>query len=131
MLRFSLVLGAATLPVLVGVAALLRGGSGAASAAAAGLVVIGFFTLGHVGVRAVVAGEPALSLPGAFIVYVGQIIALVAVFLVLRRAGWMDGSTFAVAAIVMTLVWQVGQVVGFRRARHEIYPDVVLPGQER
>jgi membrane protein implicated in regulation of membrane protease activity len=78
-----------------------------------------------------VAGEPALSLPGAFVVYLGQLIALVAVLLVLRGADWVDGPTFAAVAVVATLVWQVGQVLGFRRARHEIYPDVMLPGQER
>jgi ATP synthase protein I len=100
-----------------------------ASAAVASAVVIVFFTIGHLGARAVVAGQPELSLPGAFVVYIGQLIALVAVFLVLRRADWMDGPAFGAVAIVATLVWQVGQILGFRRARHEIYPDVTLPRQ--
>jgi uncharacterized membrane protein YdbT with pleckstrin-like domain len=131
MLRSSLLLSAVSVPVLVGGAGLLRGGAGAATAALAAAVIVLFFTIGHVGVRAVVAGHPALSLPGAFVVYLGQLIVLVAVFLVLRRVDWMDGPAFGVVAIVVTLVWQVGQVLGFRRARHEIYPDVTLPGQER
>ncbi len=131
MLRRSLLFSVLSVPVLVLGAALFRGGSAAATAAMAAAVVILFFAIGHLGVRAVVAGQPELAMPGAFVVYVGQMIALVAVLLVLRRAGWVDGPTFAAVAIVVTLVWQVGQIIGFRRARHEIYPDVTLPRQER
>lgn len=127
MLLTSLVLSAASVPVIALVAWLWRGQTGALSALVGALVVVGFFVLGHFGVRAVVAGEPGLSIAGAFVVYLGQLITLVVVFLVLRRAGWLDGRAFAAGAIVQTLVWQVGQVVGFRRGRHEIYPDVTLP----
>lgn len=127
MLRTSLLLSAASVPVIAVVAWLWRGQTGALSALIGALVVVGFFIVGHFGVRAVVAGEPGLSIAGAFVVYLGQLITLVAVFLVLRRAGWLDGRAFAAGAIVQTLVWQVGQVVGFRRGRHEIYPDVALP----
>jgi hypothetical protein len=127
MLRTSLALSLVSVPVLVLAAALVRGGAGALTALTAGLVVVAFFTLGHIGVKAVVAGETGLSMAGAFVVYLGQLIALVFVLLVLRRAGWVDGPVFAVVAVAQTLVWQVGQVVGFRRGRHEIYPDVTLP----
>ena len=127
MLRTSLALSAASVPLIGLVAFLWRGQTGALSALVGALVVVGFFVVGHFGVRVVVAGEPGLSIAGAFVVYFGQLITLVAVFLVLRRAGWLDGRAFAAAAILQTLVWQVGQVVGFRRGRHEIYPDVTLP----
>lgn len=127
MLRISLALSLLSVPVLVLGTWLVRGGLGALTALVAALVVVAFFTLGHVGVKAVVAGETGLSMAGAFVVYLGQLIALVFVFLVLRRAGWVDGPAFAVVAVAQTLVWQVGQILGFRRGRHEIYPDVTLP----
>lgn len=127
MLRTSLVFSAVAAAAVVPVAALLRGSAGAWSAMTAALVVAAFFTVGHVGIKAVVAGPTGLSMAGAFVVYLGQLIALVFAFLLLRRAGWVDGPTFALVAIVQTLVWQAGQVVGFRRGRHEIYPDVTLP----
>lgn len=127
MLRTSLVLSAAAAIAIVPLAGLLRGGAGALSALTAAGIVAAFFTVGHVGVKAVVSGEVGLSMAGAFVVYLGQLIALVFILLVLRRAGWVDGPTFAVVAIIQTLVWQVGQVIGFRRGRHEIYPDVTLP----
>lgn len=129
MLRTSLVFSLVSVPLLGLVAWIVRGGDGGSSALIGGLVAVAFFTVGHIGVKAVVSGEPALSIAGAFVVYLGQLIGLVAIFLVLRRAGWVDGPAFAAAVIIQTLVWQVGQVVGFRRGRHEIYPDVTLPGQ--
>ena len=128
MLRTSLLFAAVSVPLIVLVAWLVRGERGAVSALVGALLAVAFFTLGHLGVKAVVAGEPTLSIAGAFVVYLGQLIALAAAFLVLRRAGWVDGPPFAAAVIVQTLVWQVAQVVGFRRGRHEIYPDVTLPG---
>lgn len=127
MLRTSLAFSLVSAPLIGLVGWLVRGGAGGSSALLGALVAVAFFTVGHVGVRAVVAGEPALSIAGAFVVYLGQLIGLVAAFLVLRRAGWLDGQAFAAAVVVQTLVWQVGQIVGFRRGRHEIYPDVTLP----
>ena len=127
MLRTSLLFSAVSVPVIAVVAWLWRGENGALSALVGALVVVGFFVLGHLGVRAVVAGEPGLTSAGAFVVYLGQLIGLAAAFLVLRGADWLDGRAFAAAAVIETLVWQVGQLLGFRRARHEIYPDVALP----
>ncbi|MDV3222555.1 hypothetical protein [Intrasporangium sp.] len=127
MLRTSLGFSAASVPVIALGGWLLRGQAGGTSALVGALVAVAFFVVGALGVRAVVAGEPGLSIAGALVVYIGQLIGLVAAFLVLRGADWLDGRAFAAAAIIQTLVWQVGQVVGFRRGRHEIYPDVALP----
>ena len=127
MLLTSLWFSAASVPAIALGAWLLRGPNGLSSALVGAVVAVAFFVVGGLGVRAVVAGEPGLSIAGALVVYIGQLIALVAVLLVLRGADWLDGKAFAAAAIIQTLVWQVGQVVGFRRGRHEVYPDVVLP----
>ncbi len=127
MLRTSLTFSAASVPAISIGAWLLRGPGGLTSALVGALVAVAFFVVGALGVRAVVAGEPGLSIAGALVLYIGQLIALVAVFLVLRGADWLDGRAFAAAVIIQTLVWQVGQVVGFRRGRHEVYPDVALP----
>lgn len=127
MLRTSLWFSVASVPAIALGGWLLRGQAGGISALVGALVAVAFFVVGGLGVRAVVAGEPALSIAGALVVYIGQLIGLAAVFLVLRGVDWIDGRAFAAAAIIQTLVWQVGQVVGFRRGRHEIYPDVALP----
>ncbi|ADU48948.1 hypothetical protein [Intrasporangium calvum] len=127
MLRTSLAFSAVSVPLIALGAWLLRGPDGAISGLVGAAVAVGFFVVGAQGLRAVIAGEAAFSLAGALVVYLGQLIALVAVLLVLREAEWLDGRAFAASAIVQTLVWQAGQVVGFRRGRHEIYPDVTLP----
>ncbi|MDC5697359.1 hypothetical protein OO014_08835 [Intrasporangium calvum] len=127
MLRTSLAFSAVSVPVITLGAWLLRGSDGVASGLLGAVVAVAFFVVGAQGMRAVIAGDAGLSMAGALVVYIGQLIALVAVFLALRGAEWLDGRAFAAAAIIQTLVWQVGQVVGFRRGRHEIYPDVTLP----
>ena len=40
----------------------------------------------------------------------------------------LDGRAFALSAIAQTLVMQVGQVVGYVRARHEISPGSLERG---
>lgn len=129
MLRWSLLISCFSAPLITVVALTLRGGPGLRSGLVGALVSIAFFTIGHIGVRAVIAGAPELTIVGALVVYLGQLIVLVFLFLVLQRSGWVDGPAFAAATVAQTLAWQVGQVVGFRRGRHEIYPDVVLPGE--
>lgn len=45
-----------------------------------------------------------------------------AAVLALRGADWLDGRPFALSAIAQTVLMQVGQIVGYARARHEIAP---------
>ena len=66
---------------------------------------------------------------GAAVVYIGQIVLIVAALLVLREREWLDGRAFAVAAVGQVLLMQVAQVVGYGRGRHVI--DTPLPGDTR
>ena len=59
---------------------------------------------------------------GALVVYLGQLIALVAVLLVLRDQPWLHGRAFALGAIITTVAVQVGQVSGYARGRHTLFP---------
>ena len=59
----------------------------------------------------------------AGVVYLGQLIVLVAAIMVLREMTWLDGMIAAVAAVVSTVLLQVGQLAGYVRARHVIYPQ--------
>jgi ATP synthase protein I len=45
------------------------------------------------------------------------------IILVLSGAGWLDGTAFGLAILVVALVWQVCQVVAFLRMRHSVYDD--------
>jgi hypothetical protein len=90
------------------------------SALAGSLVVLVVLLVGLLGISVVVAGDAGLSMAGAAVVYIGQIILIVAALLVLRDRDWLDGRAFAIAAVVQVLVMQVAQVVGYNRGRHAV-----------
>lgn len=96
----------------------------ALSALTGTLVVYVVLLVGILGISAVVAGDANLSMAGAAIVYIGQIILIVAALLLLRDRDWMDGQAFAIAAIAQVLVMQVAQVIGYNRGRHLLIADL-------
>lgn len=123
MRRGVLAAGLAGTAVLTLAGALTKGVDGALSALAGSLLAFVVILVGLVAISLVVAGDPGASMAGAGVVYLGQLILLVAAMLVLREAAWLDGTITAVSAIVATVVLQVGQLTGYVRARHVIYPQ--------
>lgn len=119
-LGHALAAGVVCLLVVSAVAWALRGEESAWSALAGAAVVLVVLVLGLVGISVVVAGEAVLTMAGAAVVYIGQIILIVAALLLLRDREWLDGRSFAVAAVVQVLVMQVAQVVGYTRGRHVV-----------
>jgi len=104
----------------------------ALSALTGTLVVYVVLLVGVVGISAVVAGDSNLSMAGAAVVYIGQIVLIVAALLALRDRAWMDGRAFAIAAVAQVLVMQVAQVIGYNRGRHivDADPPSGAPGEE-
>lgn len=123
MRRGVLAAGLAGTAVLTLAGALTKGVDGALSALAGSLLAFVVILVGLVAISLVVAGDPGASMAGAGVVYLGQLILLVAAMLVLREAAWLDGTITAVSAIVATVVLQVGQLTGYVRARHLVYPQ--------
>ena len=123
MRRGVLAAGLAGTAVLTLAGALTKGVDGALSALAGSLLAFVVILVGLVAISLVVAGDPGASMAGAGVVYLGQLILLVAAMLVLREAAWLDGTIAAVSAIVATLLLQVGQLTGYVRARHVVYPQ--------
>lgn len=117
MLRWGLLLGLVAAVVMVLVGLLIWGAGSVASIATASVVTTVFFVVGVTGIKFVLGGAAGLSLAGAFVVYIGQLILLAAVFLALSTQGWVHGRAFAAAAVVQALAWQAGLVLGFSRAR--------------
>lgn len=87
------------------------------SALAGALVVLLVVDIGLLAISAVVASEVSLSMAGAAVVYIGQIVLIVAALLVIRDRDWLDGRAFAFAAIGQVLLMQVAQVIGYSRGR--------------
>lgn len=119
----------AAIPVITAVAWAWRGEHGGLSALVGALVAFVIFGVGLVSIKLVVDGQPGFSLAGALVVYFGQLIAVVFVIVLLRGASWLDGRAFAGAVLAEGLIWQIGQITGFLRGRHQIYdgPSVQTP----
>ena len=123
MRRGVLAAGLAGTAVLTLAGALTKGVDGALSALAGSLLAFVVILVGLVAISLVVAGDPGASMAGAGVVYLGQLILLVAAIAVLREAAWLDGTIAAASAVVATLLLQVGQLTGYVRARHVVYPQ--------
>ena len=123
MLLGSVTAGAAGAGLAAGVLGLQRGGDGSVAALLGGATALLILVIGLLGIAAIVSGHPAVSMAGAFVVYLGQLILLAAVVLALRDAAWLDGRAFAIGAVVTTVLAQVGLVLGYTRARHVMFPD--------
>lgn len=121
MRRGVIVAGVAGTLVLTLIGALTKGSDGALSALAGSLLAFVVILVGLLAISLVVSGDPGASIAGAGVVYLGQLILLVAAILVLRDATWLEGTVTAVSAIVATVLLQVGQLAGYVRARHVIH----------
>lgn len=122
MLRGALVPGMIALPILAGAFWAYAGERGAISALAGAATVFVVLVVGLLGITAVVMGPAATSMAGAGVVYLGQLVIILAIVLFLSRVNWLDGRSFALSAVAQTIVMQVGQITGYVRARHEIHP---------
>jgi hypothetical protein len=127
-LRHAAVAGLAGAILTVALAWTGWGREAGLSALAGSLVVLVVLLLGLLGISVVVAGDTGLSMAGAAVVYIGQIILIVAALLVLRDREWLDGRAFAIAAVVQVLVMQVAQVVGYNRGRHAVDAPLAREG---
>lgn len=123
MRRGVLVSGMVGTLVLTIVGAMAKGADGALSALAGSLLAFVVILVGLLAITVIVAGDPAVSMAGAGVVYLGQLILLVGALLVLHGASWLEGDITAFSAVVATVVLQAGQVTGYVRSRHVIYPQ--------
>lgn len=128
MLRGALVPSLVAAPLVV-IALWAAGGSrGGLAALLAVVVTIAFFAGGLAVMKRVTNANPLSLLAGALAVYLGQVLFLGIVIISLSRASWLDGTAFGIAALAITLVWQVGQVVAFVRMRKSVYDAPASPG---
>ena len=121
MLRGAVVPSLVAVPVISGIASVWRGEHATLSALVGALVALVIFGVGLFAITRVVDGQPGFSMAGAMIVYFGQLIAVMFVIVLLRGASWLDGRVFAASVLAEALVWQIGQITGFLRGRHQIY----------
>lgn len=116
-------------PFVVGALWVFRHNTGGIAAALGALVTVGFFWAGlAVMTRLVGDSNPVTLLAAALAVYFGQVLLLGGVILGLSGASWLDGVAFGLAALAMTLLWQVFQVRAFVRARRDVFETRSVEG---
>ena len=132
-LSVAAVVGLLSMLVITTVAWILGTEATALSALTGTIVVYAVLLVGILGISVVLAGDANLSMAGAAIVYIGQILLIVAALLVLRGQDWMQGRAFALGAIVQVIVMQVAQVLGYSRGRHVVTAELPAEatGEER
>lgn len=130
MLRGALVPSLVAAPLVVIALWVARGSRGGLAALLAVVVTIAFFAGGLAVMKRVTNANPLSLLAGALAVYLGQVLFLGIVIISLSRASWLDGTAFGIAALAVTLVWQVGQVVAFVRMRKSVYDAPASPGAQ-
>lgn len=123
MLRGALVPTLVAAPVIVIALWVARSARGGLAALLAVVVTIAFFAGGLLVMKRVTNDNPLSLLAGALAVYLGQVIFLGVVIFGLSGASWVDGTAFGIAALAVTLVWQVGQVLAFVRMRKSVYDE--------
>ena len=128
MLRGALVPSLVAAPLVVIALWVARGSRGGLAALLAVVVTIAFFAGGLAVMKRVTNANPLSLLAGALAVYLGQVLFLGIVIISLSSASWLDGTAFGIAALAITIVWQVGQVVAFMRMRKSVYDAPASPG---
>jgi len=128
MLRGALVPSLVAAPLVVVALWVARGSRGGLAALLAVVVTIAFFAGGLAVMKRVTNANPLSLLAGALAVYLGQVLFLGIVIISLSSASWLDGTAFGIAALAITIVWQVGQVVAFVRMRKSVYDAPASPG---
>lgn len=117
--------------VLVALAAVLTGPSGAVGALIGTAMVCAVFAFGTVVVGLVALVAPATSLLVALLTYTLQVVVVGLVYVGLSGGGALDGPVDARwlsgAVIASTLAWTVTQVVTTMRSRQLLYD---LPSQQ-
>lgn len=107
--------------VLLTLVALLVGGAGAATGAAAGaLLVVSFFTFGAFSVNLVATVAPRASMLFALMTYTLQVLLLAVVLIAANRSdlapATLDPRWLAGTVIVGTLVWMAALLTGALRS---------------
>jgi len=125
MLRGALVPMLCTAPVIVLVSLLTRQARGGLAALLGAVIAVAFFAGGLYAMKKLTNANPLTLLAGALAVFFGQVIFLGFVILAFRGASWLDGTTFGLSVLAVSLVWQVSQVVVFVRLRKRVYDEPV------
>jgi ATP synthase protein I len=127
--------GAAVPTLVVGlvaviIAAILTGSTGALGAAVGVILVAAFFTVGLVVVSWAGRISPMAMMAAAVLGYVVKVLAIMAALNAFDGTTAFNSRVFALATILCTLTWTVGEMRGFMKLKLlYVEPDAEVPGR--
>ncbi|GAA0367581.1 hypothetical protein GCM10009530_16880 [Microbispora corallina] len=129
--------GAAVPTLVVGlvaviVAAVLSGAGGALGAGIGVVLVAAFFTVSLVVVSWAGRISPMAMMTAAVVGYIVKVLAIMAALNAFDGTTVFDSRVFALATILCTLTWTVGEMRGFMKLKLlYVEPDAEVPGRGR
>jgi ATP synthase protein I len=124
LIKCLLVSGGAVL-ILAVLALIFSGWPGVGSVALGALVVVAFFGLsllvGHIYGKK----NPSGAIGVFMITYLVKVVGFAVILFTLGTPTWLNGRWFAVAAVVVVVLWQATEVVTFSRQRILLFNDPV------
>jgi ATP synthase protein I len=123
LLALSSAAAGAALLLTAGLALALNGGSGAWSSLFGGGLVMAFFGISLAIGHFVGRNNPSGAIGMFVATYFVKVVGFAVVLFVLGAPAWLHERWFLVGAVVSVVAWQAAEIVGFGKARLQIYND--------
>ncbi|MEV8039911.1 MULTISPECIES: hypothetical protein [unclassified Arthrobacter] len=123
LLALSSVTAAAALVVTAVPAWIFNGGFGALSSAFGGVLVMAFFAISLLVGHFVGRNNPSGAIGMFVATYFIKVVGFAVVLFVLGAPDWLHARWFLIGAVVTVVAWQAAEIIGFSKARLQIYND--------
>lgn len=118
----SMAAGGALLLTAV-LAFVFNGGYGALSSLFGGALVMAFFAISLAIGHFVGRNNPSGAIGMFVATYFVKVVGFAVVLFVLGAPAWLHGRWFLIGAVVGVVAWQAAEIIGFAKARLQIYND--------
>lgn len=127
LLALSSAAAAAALVATAVPAWIFNGGFGALSSSFGGALVMVFFAISLLVGHFVGRNNPSGAI-GLFVAtYFVKVVGFAVVLFVLGAPDWLNARWFLIGAVVTVVAWQAAEIIGFSRARLQIFNDPESP----
>lgn len=123
LLKRSSLAAAGGLVLCAAPAAVMDGVGGALSSTAGGLLVMLFFTISLLVGHFVGRTNPSGAIGMFVATYFVKVVGFAAVLLLLGAPQWLHARWFVAGAVTAVVLWQAAEIIGFSKARLQIYND--------
>ncbi|MCX6497591.1 MAG: hypothetical protein NTU93_02175 [Arthrobacter sp.] len=127
LLAISSAAAAGALLITAVIAYVFNGGFGALSSLFGGAVVMAFFAISLAIGHFVGRNNPSGAIGMFVATYFVKVVGFAVVLFVIGAPAWLHARWFLIGAVVSVVAWQAAEIIGFARARLQIYNDPESP----